>query len=945
MKYIRHLFAALTLLLAIAASALGQTWQPLLTSPLPQPLTTALCNPLLLTDGSVMMQENGTNAWWRLFPDANGNYATGNWVQTAPMDPSYTPSWFGSAVLQDGRVLVIGGQQNGANPLAGNTNKAEIYDPVTNTWKPVPPPLGWTTIGSASVTVLGNGKVLVSRATTSDSAILDPVTLTWTALAPRNETSNLGEPFGLLQDGSVLTIELHTFFPTNQGTDRFIPSATGGSWGNPGGSIPFLIDFDTIGFLATLPNGNVFTVGSGNTAVLNPSTGIWQLGPSLPSVGGNQLLVGEARGCVLPSGKVFFSAAPGIFGFGLSYFESDGQSLIQTATSPAGADVSTSIQSMVLLPTGQVLETTLGSSVSRFIYTPGGAPLDAWRPSVSNCPAALSAGQTYSISGTQFNGLTQGSIGDNYISNATNYPLVRVTNISTGHVAYCRTFGHSTMAIATGSIPTSTNLTVPSTIESGPSMLEVVTNGIASTPVAVTVAGITPGPVIDALTPSSAAAGSPDLTVTVDGANFSVDDAVTWTSGSNSTALATAFVSGQELTVTVPAALLSTVGTASIQVVRGDGVASAPATFTIFNDAPVLNSVSPNSVQGFGPDFTLSLIGLRFDDTDSVRWTFNGVTTNLSTTFLSASSLSALVPAAAYAGIGTATVVVVNARGEVSDSANVAVTGVLPILISIDPTSVPAGSPSYTMTLTGSNFSPNTVAEWQASVSTTGALTTTYVSSTTLLATVPASLVAAQGKASVFVTTPGVGSSLAKLTVTITGAPTLSAITPSTTTAGASFTMTLKGTGFIDGSQVSVGGTLLPASFVSSTSLTANIPGSSILTAGSYPVLVVSPGGSRTNSVNLNVQNPSPKITSLSPASAKVGAGAFTLTINGTGFVPTSQARWNGAGLATTYVSPTQLQATIPATNLAKTGNFTITVLNPSPGGGGSNGVTFTVTP
>ena len=65
---------------------------------------------------------------------------------------------------------------------------------------------------------------------------------------------------------------------------------------------------------------------------------------------------------------------------------------------------------------------------------------------------------------------------------ATNYPLVRVTNSATGHVFYCRTHGHSTMGVATGATPVSTNFDVPLSIESGPSMLEVVANGIASAP-------------------------------------------------------------------------------------------------------------------------------------------------------------------------------------------------------------------------------------------------------------------------------------------------------------------------------------------------------------------------------------------------------------------------------------------------------------------------------
>ena len=69
----------------------------------------------------------------------------------------------------------------------------------------------------------------------------------------------------------------------------------------------------------------------------------------------------------------------------------------------------------------------------------------------------------------------------------TNYPLLRITNKSSGHVFYARTHDHSTMAVATGSAIVSTNFDVPSGMETGASKLEVVANGIPSQPVNVAV--------------------------------------------------------------------------------------------------------------------------------------------------------------------------------------------------------------------------------------------------------------------------------------------------------------------------------------------------------------------------------------------------------------------------------------------------------------------------
>ncbi|MGO9437785.1 MAG: hypothetical protein ACLPH3_04830 [Terracidiphilus sp.] len=64
---------------------------------------------------------------------------------------------------------------------------------------------------------------------------------------------------------------------------------------------------------------------------------------------------------------------------------------------------------------------------------------------------------------------------------ATNYPLVRITNLATQHVFYSRTHDHSSMAVANRNL-SSTHFDVPTTQEKGPSLLEVVANGIPSIP-------------------------------------------------------------------------------------------------------------------------------------------------------------------------------------------------------------------------------------------------------------------------------------------------------------------------------------------------------------------------------------------------------------------------------------------------------------------------------
>ena len=89
-------------------------------------------------------------------------------------------------------------------------------------------------------------------------------------------------------------------------------------------------------------------------------------------------------------------------------------------------------------------------------------------------------GKSYTIFGTQFNGLSQGAAYGDDFQDATNYPLVRIVNQASGHVFYTRTHNPSTMAVATGSKKVSTKFDVLANAESGLSQLFVVANGIPS---------------------------------------------------------------------------------------------------------------------------------------------------------------------------------------------------------------------------------------------------------------------------------------------------------------------------------------------------------------------------------------------------------------------------------------------------------------------------------
>ncbi len=165
----RFVFSA-ALLLAMVNLASAQSWQPLTH----QPSFTA-GTALLLTDGTVMVHHENPNSgfseWFKLSPDINGSYVNGTWSQLASLPSNYGPLYFASAVLPDGRMIIEGGEQNFAQYVW--TNLGSIYDPAANTWTPVNPPTGWSSIGDASGVILNDGTFMLANTLTTQAALLD----------------------------------------------------------------------------------------------------------------------------------------------------------------------------------------------------------------------------------------------------------------------------------------------------------------------------------------------------------------------------------------------------------------------------------------------------------------------------------------------------------------------------------------------------------------------------------------------------------------------------------------------------------------------------------------------------------------------------------------------------------------------------------------------------
>jgi len=177
--------------------------------------------------------------------------------------------------------------------------------------------------------------------------------------------------------------------------------------------------------------------------------------------------------------------------------------------------------------------------------------------------------------------------------------------------------------------------------------------------------------------------------------------------------------------------------------------------------------------------------------------------------------------------------------------------------------------------------------------------------------------------------------------------PAISSLSPPSATIGApAQALTINGTNFISTSEATYNNAVHPVTFLGATQLQIQLTAADLATAGSFPVVVTNPtpGGGPSNTLSFSVNNPVPTISSLSPPSATAGAPAQTLTIDGTNFVASSVATYNNVAHAVTFVDATRLQIQLTTADLATAGSFPVVVTNPSPGGGSSNSVNFSVT-
>jgi N-acetylneuraminic acid mutarotase len=337
----------------------------------------------LLADGRVLVSCGAGAANNALASAELYDYNTGSWTNTGSVRSSrFSASTF---LLRDGTALLF--------PAEAIT-ATDLYDPVTGTWSPLGS-LGKAR-GMPSTTLLPNGKLLVAGGLVSGSPgnvpdatteLFDPATGGWSPSGSMQK-ARYSHASALLPNGKVLVAGGVATNSTDATAELYDPNS--GTWTSTGpltqarySAVPIL-----------LANGNVLLIGGETNNVgsnvaqntvdfYNPISGTWTAFPPLQQARGN------CRAILLPDGAVLVTGGR------------------------ANNQVVTSVE----------------------IYDPSPGISNVWRPQITGLPASVNLGNSLTVSGTNFRGISGGSSGSGRDS-STDYPIVKLRNVGNHITAY-----------------------------------------------------------------------------------------------------------------------------------------------------------------------------------------------------------------------------------------------------------------------------------------------------------------------------------------------------------------------------------------------------------------------------------------------------------------------------------------------------------------------------
>jgi hypothetical protein len=479
--------------------------------------------------------------WYELTPDSTGSYANGFWKVLPPMNLARFD--FSSDVLPDGRVFVLGGEYSGPDGTLNETDTGEVFDPSANggqgKWTYITsfpgPDLAAQGIdsifGDNPTEVLNDRTILCAYRDGSETLLYDPTKdpLLNPKIDPNSDPWSLTngshlfdgnqqeETWVKLPDGSILSYDI--FYSNATGTptaERYFPST--GRWVATG-PVPVALSsaaaVDEIGPALLLPDGRAFWLGAtGNTAFYNPATNTWTAGPQIPQVMINGVLTSvvaaDAPAAMMPNGEILFAASPAPFlpkgaqPIPQNYIYPGPTTILSFAptnpTESGFADVTDTsflpqmvgnkpgipdyATKMLVLPTGQIMLSASSGNIDLYnngtfgsLVFPPNYSNPAWQPVITKI--VNNGDGSFTLTGTQLNGLSEGANFGDDAEMASNYPIIQLTGFF-GNVSYARTFDWSSTGVATGSTPETTRFTLPAGTAPGVYKLSVIANGIAS---------------------------------------------------------------------------------------------------------------------------------------------------------------------------------------------------------------------------------------------------------------------------------------------------------------------------------------------------------------------------------------------------------------------------------------------------------------------------------
>lgn len=474
---------------------------------------------------------------------------------------------------------------------------------------------------------------------------------------------------------------------------------------------------------------------------------------------------------------------------------------------------------------------------------------------------------------------------------------------------------------------------------------------IASTSAIVTISASSVFPAIAGFSP---AFGGPGSTILINGINFTGVNAVSFngTFATNFTVLGDNLIS-----VVVPAGATSGPITVSrpagMGYPAGSGTSTTP--FTV-GTPPSISSISPTT-GGTGTRIVIRGTNLgSLQDFVSVNiaglaGTIEEVNAN-GTEMVVRLTGTSLTPL-----IGPVTLATLNGVGV---SAQLFTYNLPPIITGVTPSSAVVNGQDIPIVITGSNFNINlnpgpnappagvyfSLVNSPQSISPAARISIQSVTPTEIRATISGTFNNAVGQRFIIVLNNDGQQSSIPFQLVPGSMPTLTSITPNTTSAsGVAFIATITGTNFFGalGTTVTANGTPLTLVSASSTELRVVIPPSLNTLPATLTIVVRNSDGSQVSGI-LNITDPGrPVISSITPARAVVGSSDLTVTLIGSGFFLNAEVTFNNIPLQVLNNparTTTQIVTVIPANLMTSFGNFLIRVTNP---GGFSGASVFQV--